>query len=1488
MSRILDLTDVALAKGRPDTGNARQPIAIVGMAGRAGRSRDLAQFWQLLRDGEQDFTRIAGQRRDDVEDFLAARGTASLSNADLIGGARLPSVADFDHRFFGMSRQEARMLDPNQRIFLQTAWEALEDAGHLGQDVRGQRIGVYVGMSSDFGHDYRSIVQASQPRPPEAAVAGNVRSIIASRLSYLLDFSGPAMLIDTACSSGLVAIYTAMRALQSGECTMAVVGGVKCDLVPVIAQHEGVGVVDIAATEAADHRTRTFDRRSDGTTGAEGAFAFVLKRLDHAERDGDTVRAVVLGGAVNQDGTSNGITAPDAAAQAELIQAALADAETPAERISYVEAHGTATRLGDPIEISGITRAFGARSSRQQFCAVGTVKTNVGHMDNAAGLAGLAKVVLSMQHRELPASLNFREPNPQIDFVGSPLYVNDRATAWDDERHLHAGISSFGLSGTNCHLIVRSADAVTPGASRQGVSRVLPLSAQDDLALGRLAQRYVAFLESATIDADDMVYTAGVGRTHHSVRAGIVFDDHDELLDALRCLSNGYAHPAVSRGSFRVVLRTQRGARDGDLTEAEHEALTRRADSHAAQHSEAADRETATALAEAYARGGDVDFRRAHAVSRRRIALPTYPFEDIHCWVPRAATTSAMASIVNNSILVSAGRAVAVHRLDAREHWLLSDHRVQGVSVLPGTGLIDLVLSAASALSAKAVPVRIRRMVFEEPVTVEDAEPRELHIHLDEREVDAHEHEYDVRIVSRGDTGEWTTHVRAELEVTSHAETPEALDLAAIRDRLSVEVDLDDDHDVDRGLVLGSRWTDGPRSGRTNATATEYLFDFALPPQNAHEIDEHLLHPALLDLLVNATNNLTEDAALYLPFSYGELQVYGRLPARAFAHFIHRPESVEKRMHVFDVIVTDAAGAIVLTAERYCITAVRDQRDDGYGHLTVAKRIDAAEVSTATPGGRALVIGRVSATSDALVAELERRGMAVTRVLDPVDAEDVATDAQFALGYFVPLADERAVADASRGAITAGLDVLDLIATRRVGFEHGLAIITRGAYEIDPAADDASPGHAAVGGLFDVAATEFRELGIRLIDIDSASEAVLLVDEMLSPKRPRAVAYRGGIAHVTDLRPAPIPLIERESHGEGAVIVSGGTGALGREAALAFKADGYDSVVVFGSSVTDTPRSDELLEASGIVVERFDIADEARTREVVAEVRERYGSITGVVHVAGRPGAGYLHTKTRAQFESVFAPKAIGGLNLHAATAEDELDFFVLFSSIAALTADIGQSDYTAANRSLDALARHRARHGMPAVSVQWPAWREVGMAHRLGAVDEQDRFVPLDPDVGIDLLRRLINWRDAPAVIMPGTLQSVRTSTSSTATQPRSEDVRLLGLAHVDDIDRAVAAIWAECLGVDELDAHEDFEQLGGNSLISSQMMRIFDERFPGALDITDLFRYTTVSAQAEVLRERTAGSATPSADDQDDLDALLDRIERGELSIEESPGLI
>ncbi|MER6911897.1 SDR family NAD(P)-dependent oxidoreductase [Streptomyces sp. NPDC000594] len=1520
------------------------PVAIIGMSGRAGEAENLDEFWAMVLRGGEGRSPLSPERRADVAAYLAARGvTAPVAEERYIGGTRMRSVAEFDYRFFSLSPQEAKTIDPNQRIFLETAWAALEDAGVLNQEIHGERVGVYAGLSGDFGDDYRTVIQAVAPEAPEIAVAGNVKSITGSRIAYLLDLKGPSMVIDTACSSGLVAAYTAFRAIQRGECTMALVGAVNTDLVPVEADASGIGFKDIQDTSSPDGRTRTFDRKGEGTRPAEGCFVFVLKDLDRARRDGDPIHAVIMGGAVNQDGASNGITAPNSEAQADLIEAALNDAGVDAERISCIEAHGTATRLGDPIEISGIERAFSRQTSRKQFCAIGTVKTNIGHMDNASGLAGLAKLVMSLKRRTLPASLHFEEPNPNITFPQTPVYVNDTTVPWSDDpaETLYAGINSFGLSGTNCHLVVRGADPL-PARERTresaGESFLLPLSARDARGLHRLVERYRSFLADHEPDLADLTHTASAGRPHHPVRAAFTFGSRTELLALLDgflaargpvtdSASAPEAHPGpagdeqadpasdLAYGELRLVPERTATSDPRALTEAERDGLSERAAALLAGG--AADRAARRLLGSLYARGAEIDWRRAASPDARRIPLPTYPFERTRCWI-EAPARPRRAGLTDGARLLRAwDRDISVSRLDPATMWELADHRIHGVSVLPGTGLVEMVVETAQRLG-HGPELALRNIRFELPLAVADGEDAEAHVIVEPRGETSQ-----VTIATRPADGPWVRNATAELVHGAVPAPPAPLDLAGIRRRMTRELRLDDAVDIANGLVIGERWTRSVVHGAADDDATEILYEHELPAAYREETGDYHLHPALLDALINAPNTLYDEERLYLPFSYGLLTVHGRLPAHVLTHFRKRPESIDGELYVFDVTVADTAGRTVLTVENYCIKSAAglDLAGTGeFGHTEVYRRTSQPEA--AAPGqGAVLLAGDFGDALEGLLQEVRTAGYDPVHIASAQDGaadERLGGDRRFAFGLLSARGTGTAgsLADRVTGPVDASLALLTLIAEQRPDFAAGLSVLTRHALAVTGDESAVDPGQAGVVGLMRIAALEYTGLGIRVLDGDEHTAPERIVAEARSTGRPPFLAYRAGQPYEPHLTKCAIPPAAAEGAGvpvtDGVTVISGGTGGLGTAVARDLARRGARRIVLLGSVSGDTPREPQLTaewerlreELAGFEIVRLPLEDREAVEKTVAAIRERHGRISTVLHLAGRPGIGYLHTKSADTFRSVYRPKALGAVHLHEATLADELDHFIVFSSISGLDLAAGQADYTAANLVLDSLARYRVRAGLPALSIQWPAWRETGMAMRLNAVSEDDLFPPLGTDEAVGLLERLMAWEEHPVVLMPGRMRKptapARTEGDRRPGTPGGRAVVLYGLEDVGEVEQAIAEIWADTLDVPEIDAHDHFVDLGGNSLLISQMLKLYDDRYPGLMDVADLFRYTTIAAQVGCIKEKLGVEPAPVVTappvigppvigpDDGDIDRLLDLAEQGVVLADESQRFI
>ena len=521
---------------------AHEPIAVVGMACRfPGGADDPEAFWRLLREGRDAIGEVPADRWD-IDDYFDPDPDAPARMSVRTGGF-LAQIGEFDAAFFGIAAREALGMDPQQRLLLEVTWEALEHAGIAVDRLAGTNTGVFVGICNS-DHFLRMLHRGEEAIDAYLA-SGNAHSVAAGRISYCLGLQGPALSIDTACSSSLVALHVAVGSLRSGESRIALAAGVN-----VMCSPETTIALSKAHMLAPDGRCKTFDASADGFSRGEGCGVLVLKRLEDAVADGDRVLALIRGTAINQDGRSGGLTVPNGPAQEAVIGAALLDAGVQPGDIEYVEAHGTGTSLGDPIEVRALASALGKGRAMSDPLLIGSVKTNIGHLESAAGIAGMIKVILSMQHERVAPHLHFTRPSPHIAWQDIPVTVPAMGQAWPrGERPRIAGVSSFGFSGTNAHVVLEEAPlaSVDADASPQRPVHCLPLSARSPEALAQLAASYAGALKGQAALAD-IAYTAGVGRSHFSERAAIVATGIDEAREALLALSQGERHVALRRG----------------------------------------------------------------------------------------------------------------------------------------------------------------------------------------------------------------------------------------------------------------------------------------------------------------------------------------------------------------------------------------------------------------------------------------------------------------------------------------------------------------------------------------------------------------------------------------------------------------------------------------------------------------------------------------------------------------------------------------------------------------------------------------------------------------------------------------------------------------------------------------------------------------------------------------------------------------------------
>ncbi|WP_263299840.1 SDR family NAD(P)-dependent oxidoreductase, partial [Xanthomonas citri] len=625
-------------------------VAIVGMAGRFPEARDVRELWRNLLAGRDCVSEVPPSRWDW---HLLDPVTSASGKAMSRWGGFIADADSFDAEFFHVVPRDAETMDPQERQFVEVAWEAIEDAGHTPATLSAARpdgsartVGVFAGaMHKDY-----ALLGVERLRNRQLLPLSLSSGMIANRVSYVCDFHGPSITVDTLCSSSLTAVHLAVESLRRGECDAALAGGVNLSLHP--AKYLGYGMADM---HASDGRCRSFGEGGDGYVPAEAVGAVLLKPLRDAVADGDAIYAVIRGSTVNHGGSVSGFSVPSPVAQAAMIEACLARAGVDARSIGYVEAHGTGTSLGDPIEIEGLTRAFRTTTNEVGFCAIGSLKSNIGHAEGAAGIAGLIKAALQLKHRTRVASLHANTPHPLIDWANSPFVVQTRTEAWsaptlvDDAcatpTPRRAALSSFGATGSNAHVVVeeyvRSADdAIRPTSSEPAL---VILSARDDARLRALARRLYTFLEQVDVPLDDLAYTLQVGRVAFDHRLAFIVRDMADLSQRL--------HAFARDGVVRADGSSFAGERTGDREAWNANGRDERPSARAATWMREGD---LGSIARAWTNGASIDWVRARGDSAaRRANLPGYPFARIRHWFPDTSSTPTDASTSARPLLLT-------------------------------------------------------------------------------------------------------------------------------------------------------------------------------------------------------------------------------------------------------------------------------------------------------------------------------------------------------------------------------------------------------------------------------------------------------------------------------------------------------------------------------------------------------------------------------------------------------------------------------------------------------------------------------------------------------------------------------------------------------------------------------------------------------------------------------------------------------------------
>lgn len=1483
-----------------------EPIAIVGMRGRFPGANNLDEYWKNLAEGVESISVL------DEEEMRAAGVPDHISRLPGYVNASpvLDDVDKFDAPFFGFSARDATLTDPQHRLFLETAWEALEDAGY-DPETFGGPIGVFGGSElSTYLYRLYQNQDALKYIDGMQLMVTNDKDHLCTQVSYRLNLKGPSVVVQTTCSTSLVAVSMACESLHLGRCDMALAGGVT-----VRVPQRGGYFYTAGSILSPDGHCRPFDARAQGTIVGSGVGLVVLKRLGDALRDRDNIRAVILGVGINNDGNDKvGYTAPSVSGQSAAIRAAYRMAGIPASSVGYVEAHGTGTILGDPIEIAALTEVFRETSKKRGYCGIGSAKSNFGHLSCAAGIAGLIKAVLSIEHGAIPPTVHYHSPNPGIDLAASPFYVTRKLARWErNGSPRRAGVSSFGVGGTNAHIVIEEAPARgKPGGARP--FQAITLSARSEQALCAAAERLAGHLElHPDVDLADAAATLHLGRkAFHFRRATIAA--RDDRRGAIAALRSAATQPARACPSERpvVFMFPGQGAQYPDMAKGLYESETvvrkaidgcvRRLKQHighdirdvlfppARSRGDAAEALRDTKWAQ------PALFTVSYALAQLWLSWGVRPAMLIgHSVGEYVAATLAGVMTLKDALAIIAKRGQLISALPRGSMLgVLAGEEIVRRHVGDGVSLAAINAPGFSVLSG--TPSAMDRV--EKALEAESVPTRRLH-------------------TSHAFHSSMMDPILAEFEsvfakVRLHA--PKSPFMGTLEGRLAGSEVAQPGYWVSQ-LRHAVRFGDGLRRiMEEEPLAKKNPAYIEVGPGNA------------LTTFVNATAktegvkpecfNSLPIAEASTPDTETMLAALGNLWASGVEVDWQRFHETERRHRVSlptypferqSYWVGPLPDAKAKDAE------LRDTSKWMYGAVWRATPAPKME-SGALAGRKMLVFDDVGTPGSSVMAALDADGARTLRVrrgqpfrktpggyeIDPAEpddfrklAADVCAGAERLAGVVycwnaAPPA-RTMLDDAAVVALLGPMRLAHALSSQQTVRPLPLLFVARGTARVEPE-DALDPTRAMGAGVARVLPQEHPGLRVAHVDVgDDGELAAMLAAELSRGLPDPALAMRKGkrfveafVPRVTDAPGQPLHLPEAP-----VVLITGGLGHMGLHLAEVLFARIGARLVLLGRTPLPIPAewaaaSEDPSVSEGqqkilkrlaamrdkrddVIVLQADLNKAPEVRQAIDLAVQRFGRIDMVVHGAARIDAAAFASAAEtgaAVMEAQFSPKIRGLYNMMEAVRGREPVRWVLHSSISSILGGLGLAAYAGVNALLDALALQQGERWL---SIDWDAWDN--------AAEAQNASMPLaitPPEGGEALLRLLaspVGSRVIVGVNFDERLQAwvqhkqpAPTNGAGTELHPRPS----LATTYVEprnDVERGLAEIWGRQLGIDGIGVHDRFFDLGGHSLLAAQVATEICEHFQIELPVLKLFQAPTIGELAVVVAKAQAGDADTEA---------------------------
>lgn len=1456
-------------------------IAILSTVGRFPGAKNIDRFWQNLRDGVES---ICFFPEEELEGETLFKNLLNQPDRVRANGI-LDDVELFDAEFFGYSPREAKLMDPQSRLFLEGAWEALELAGYDSQNFPG-RIGVYAGatintyfLSNLFSN--RPLIESIGMEPIKA---GNQSDLLTTRVAYKLNLQGSSVTVQTACSTSLVAVHLACQSLLSGECDMALAGGVS------ISVPQKVGYLyKLGGIGSPDGHCRVFDAKAGGTVAGSGMGVVVLKRLAEAIADGDCIQATIKGSAINNDGALKvGFSAPSVEGQAKAIAEAQAIANIEPESISYIEAHGTGTTIGDPIEVAALTQAFRARTAKKGFCAIGAVKSNIGHLNAAAGVTGLIKTVLALKHKQIPPSLHFQEPNPDIDFANSPFYVNSTLSDWNAPSPRRAGVSAFGIGGTNAHVILEEAppvEASSPSRSWQ----LLVLSAKTDSALETATANLAAHLQQhPDLNLADVAHTLQVGRRPLDYRRILVCQDLNsgvqalKTLDPQRVLTNLSPRRGAEAGKDRPVafLFSGQGSQYSGMGQELYNTepgFRQQVDRCAQLLEPHLELDIRTIL---YPTAETLNPATLQATALAQPALFTIEYALAQLWIswgihPQVAIGHSIGEYVAACI-------AGVFTLE------------EALSLVALRGRLMQELPSGAMLSVPLTEIDVQPLLGDDLSLAANNAPSSCVVSGPTAAIEALE----TRLAARGIEGRrlHTSHAfhSAMMEPILEPFTeqlrqinlkpPQIPIISNVTGSWLTAAEATNPHYWAKHLRQAVRFSEGIATILQDWSGVAFLevgpgrtLSTFVKRQNAADLVAvtSLRHPkethSDVAFLLNALGKLWL-AGIQINWSgfyAGERRHRVPLPTYPFER---------KRYWIEPKKETDTLeeiGKKIMIADWFYIPSWKRS-----SLFVKPKQLSSGDEQNRTASW--LVFLDNCGIGLQLAQRLEREGQPVITVsageqfskisnaayaINPRERDDYN-----ALLQHLQIADRLPNQIVHLWSVTAdaphSLDIEFFNRCQDLGF-YSLLFLAQAWGELDSEEpldiaiatnnlqevvgdEQLCPEKATVLGIGKVIPQEYSHITCRCIDIvipEAKTDCLIdqLVTELIAPSDDLVVSYRGKYRWVQTFEPISLNAADDRANcfREGGVyLITGGLGGIGLVLAEHLAKTVQAKLILIGRSTLPEKATWEqwlatheeqdsisqklgklqALEASGaeVLVLNADVGNVEEMQEAIARANKRFGPINGVIHAAGARVYNTIQQSDREACDQQFYPKVSGLYALETVLQNQELDFCLLVSSLAAIVGILGKAAYPASHNFLDTFARKYNRW----ISVNWDNW-QIPKTAESGAKNKNAELM-MTPGEGSEALERILSTNKVPQIIVSTADLSTRIDQwIRQREQPKPLELIELHsrpnlsnpyVAPRDSVEQILADSWQQILGIEKIGIHDNFFELGGDSVLGIQ----------------------------------------------------------------------